>query len=125
MLDQLPLIAIPFLIAFFQVGASALALGMIPALWLFAWRRYYGLLWRWGLFALFCIALAVYGLPKINEAWKDYTLKGFNVVAMWMGYFASALFAPMLLPEPLRLARRRLRHERPTEHIRRGYRLPK
>ena len=125
MLDQLPLIMVPFLIAFFQVLLSVLALGLLPALWIFARRGHYGLLWRWTVFTLICIAAAAYGLPEAHDAWKTYTVKGFKDVAMWMGYFASALFAPMVLPEPLRLARRRLRHERPADRMRRGYRLPR
>ena len=125
MLDALPYILVPFLVAFFQVVTSALAIGLLPALWMFARRGHYGLVWRWGLFTLFCIAAAVYGLPLAQAAWKAYVVKGFKDVAMWMGYFVSILFAPMLIPEPLRLARRRLRHERPADHMRRGYRLPK
>ena len=122
---DLPRIIIPFLTAFLQVFASALALGLLPALWLFARGRRYGMLWRWGIFTLICIVAAVYALPKAHHAWKDYVRLGFKPVAMWMGYFVSILFAPMLIPEPLRLAKRRIRQERPTEPMRRGYRLPR
>lgn len=122
---ELKRILIPFLTAFLQVFTSALALGLLPALGVFARRRQYGLLWRWGIFTFVCIVAAVYALPLAHRAWKAYTPLGFKPVAMWMGYFVSILFAPMLLPEPLRIARRRVREERPREHRRREYRLPK
>jgi len=124
MADLLSII-VPFLTAFLQVFASALALGLLPALGLFARRRLYGLLWRWGILILICVAAAVYALPIAHQAWKDHVLLNFKPVAMWMGYFVSILFAPMLIPEPLRIARRRVRHQQPTEHQRRGYRLPR
>lgn len=124
MMVDIPRIVIPFLTALLQVLAPALALGMLPALWIIGKRRLYGMLWRWGIFTLICVVAAVYALPLAHRAWKGYALLGFKPVAMWLGYFVSILFAPMLIPEPLRLARRRIRHERPA-HLRRGYRLPR
>ena len=125
MLDQLLNILVPFLIGFFQVLTAALALGLLPALWLFRTRRHFSLLWRWGLVTLVCVAAAAYGVPKAHDAWKIHTGVGFQKVALWMGYFVSAIFAPMVMPEPLRIARRRIRHERPEAQTRREYRLPK
>jgi len=117
MMVDLPHIIIPFMTAFLKVAAAALAIGMLPALWIIARQRYYGLLWRWGIVTILLIAATLYGLPMAHVAWKKYARKNFKPVAMYMGYFVSVLFAPMLLPEPLRLARRRL--ERPQERARR------
>ncbi len=125
MLDQIPYIVVPFLISFFQVLTSAFALGFIPALWLFRTRRHFNLLWRWSVVMLVCIAAAAYGLPAAQEAWKAHTGVAFKKIPLWMGYFISVLFAPMVIPEPLRLARKRIRNERPAAQTRRGFRLPK
>ena len=123
-------IAVPFLIAFLQVFTVALAIGLMPALWAFWKRRRHRMLWRWAIFALVCIGLAAYGLPKAKDAWWWWvTVEGkaphfFKTVAMWLGYFVGVLFAPMMIPEPLRLARKRMHQDRRGENARRGYRVP-
>ena len=117
--------SVPFLMAFLQVISCALAIGMMPALWLFWSRRHFGLLWRWGIVALIVIVSAAYGLTVALAAWKEHFVVSYKPVTAWMGYFVSVLFAPMAFPEPLRRARRRIRHERPADHIRRGFKLPK
>lgn len=102
--------------ALFQVLTAALAIGMLPALWVIARRQHYGLLLRWGIVAAICVVAAVYGLPKAHVAWKTHvTDKGFKTVAMVMGYVAGIFFVPMLIWDPRNWALRRLRHERPQD----------
>lgn len=113
-MHELPRIFIPFMTALLQVVTAALSIGLLPALWVIASRRHYGLLVRWGIVAVICIVAATYGLPKAHVAWKTYvTAKGFKTVAMIMGYVAGALLVPMLIWDPRNWALRRLRHERP------------
>jgi hypothetical protein len=117
---------VPLMVALFQVASVALAIGMLPALWIMARGRHYRLLMRWGIMTLLFAAAAIYGLPKAHESWWWWVTIGgknpalFRSVALWLGYFIGVLFAPMLIPEPLRLVRRRIRHERPRpeEHTR-------
>ena len=124
-------VAVPFLIALLQVLCISLALGLIPALWMIGRQHHYRMLCRWGVFALVCIGLAAYGMPKAHASWKFWvTVQGaaprfFKDAAMWLGYFVSVLFAPMVFPEPLRLARKRMRHDRHGENARRGHRAPR
>jgi hypothetical protein len=130
MLVELPRIIVPVLLALLQVFTAALSLGLMPALWILWRRRCYGLLWRWGVFTLVCLALAVYVLPRAHESWWWWvTIQGtapsaFKWVALWLGYFVGVLFAPMIIPEPLRIARRRMHQERRADSARRGYRVP-
>jgi hypothetical protein len=111
---------VPFFIAVFQVLTAALAIGMLPALWiLFRERRWITFL-KWGLITAFCVTALVYALPLALREWKDYVhASGFRYSSMWMGYAITALFAPMLIPEPFRIARRRVRKDRPEEKVRR------
>ena len=125
MLEQVAYMSVPFLMAFLLVIMCGLALGMMPALWLFWSRRHYGILWKWGIVALFFIAAGAYGLPVALSEWKAHFVMTYKPVTAWMGYFVSVLFAPMAIPEPLRMARRRIRQERPADQIRRGFKLPK
>lgn len=125
MLEQVAYMSVPFLMAFLLVITCGLALGMMPALWLFWSRQHYGLLWRWGIVALLFGAVGAYFLPVALAAWKAHFVVSYKPVTAWMGYFVSVLFAPMAIPEPLRMARRRIRQERPADQIRRGFKLPK
>lgn len=122
MLTELQYIFVPFLIAFLQVATATVAIGTLPALWILAKERRFGLLLKWLIIAALFTTAAVYGLPLAHAAWKAYTQKAFKLVAMGMGYFVSALFVPYLLPEPLRLARNSLRHDRPAREQKRRVR---
>src|SRR6478736_1291945 len=111
---------VPFLIAVFQVLTAALALGILPALWVLFRERRWGRFLKWSLLAALCLTALFYGLPLANEAWKNYTSKGsYRYSAMWIGFAITGLFAPMIIPEPLRIARRRARKDRPEEKLRR------
>jgi len=125
MLIELQRIFIPFATAFLNVLAVALAIGMLPALWVLVRGRQWGLLWRWAIVTAIFVTAAVYGLPQAHIAWKNYKPQTFKPVAMYMGYFVGLLFVPMLLPEPLRIARHRIRTEaeRPDEPERRVRRV--
>jgi hypothetical protein len=126
MMVELPRIIIPFLTAFLNVLTAALSIGMLPALWILAREKRFGRLWLWLLITAVFVTAAVYALPLAHEAWKEFALKGFKPVAMYMGYFVGLLFVPMLLPEPLRVAQRiirNVRNERPKERERRVRRL--
>jgi len=117
MLDQLPRILTPFIIALFQIFTAALTLGMIPALWHIARRKQYAMLVRWSVFFLLVAAAAGYGLPKAMIEWRAWvTEPAFKRTGMYIGYFVGVLFAFFIIPEPRRLAHLRLRHRRGSHH---------
>lgn len=109
MFVELQRILVPFLIAFFEIIFPAMAIGMLPALWVLGRARQYLLLARWGLCAALFIITAAYWLPMAHRNWHSWVKdKNFKVVSLGIGYAVGVLFAPMLLPEPLRLAKKRL-----------------
>jgi hypothetical protein len=110
---------IPFFTAMFQVLTSALAIGMLPALWILIRGHRWGMVLKWGFVLVLALTAAVWALPLAHQEWKEYALKGFRYSAMWLGYSITGLFAPMIIPEPLRIAKRRLRKDRPEEKNRR------
>jgi hypothetical protein len=115
---------VPFLIVMFQVLTGALALGLLPALWILIRGQRWRLVIKWSFAAVVCIAAAAYALPLALQAWKEAALKnhGWRNTGMLVGYGIALLFAPMIIPEPLRAARRRLRNEtrdRSSDKVRR------
>lgn len=110
-------IFVPFLIALFEVTLAAVVLGMLPAFWTLGSARRYGTLGRWIFFTALLVAIAGYWLAVAHVNWPAWTGdKGTKKVALWLGYFVGVIFAPMLLPEPLRQARKLLREERNAPH---------
>lgn len=121
MLPQLPGILVPFLISFFQMITAALAIGIIPALWSIASRKHWMMFTRWSIFFIIILAAAAYGLPKAMHAWRTWvTEPAFKKGGMYFAYFVGLLLAFFIIPEPKRIARERMRHER-RRLPRRGY----
>jgi hypothetical protein len=109
-MNQVLRILLPFLISLFQVITVAVALGMIPALWCIAARRNYRMLACWTLFFLIVATAAAYGLPRAMSALRASIDEGaFKTGGMYFGYFVGSLLTFYLLPEPMRIARNRLR----------------
>lgn len=110
---------VPFLIATSQMLCAALAIGMLPGLWLLIRSGRWWLLLKWLVVAAIAGTAAVYALPLALEAWKEKAGDLFHATSLWTGYLLTLLFVPMIIPEPLRLARRRTRKEQPEEKNRR------
>jgi hypothetical protein len=112
-MNQVLRILLPFLVSLFQVITAALALGMIPALWCIAVRRNYGMLARWTVFFLIIATAAAYGLPMAMSALRDSIDEGaFKTGGVYFAYFVGILLTFFLLPEPMRIAKHRLRQPR-------------
>jgi hypothetical protein len=105
--------SVPFLIAVAHVLTAALAIGILPALWILFRGRRWGLVIKWGFVAAVCLTAAVYALPLASREWKKAAEKGngYRFTGVLVGYAITALFAPMIIPEPLRIAKRRLRNK--------------
>ncbi len=114
---------VPFFTALFQIVVSALAIGMFPALWVLARARKWRMLVNWTLVTIVAVTAAVYGLPLAHVSWEEYA-PVFSTVSMWIGYGLPILFVPMIIPEPLHVAKRRVRKSRmdPEEKKRRKHR---
>jgi hypothetical protein len=115
---------IPFLIALSQILTAALGIGLLPALWILIRGGRWGTVLVWGITAAACLTAAIYALPLALQTWKEAAIagNGWRVSGLFVGYGITALFAPMIIPEPLRIARRLLRRERrdrPEEKVRR------
>lgn len=120
MLPQLPGILVPFLIAFFQVITAALAIGLIPALWNIGSRKHWMMFTRWSIFFIIFVA-AAFGLHTAMTSWRTWvTEPAFKKSGMYFAYFVGLLLAFFIIPEPKRIARERMRHER-RRLPRRGY----
>lgn len=112
-MHELPLIAAPFILAFLQMVSAALVLGLIPALWEIARRRHRMMFTRWMLFFIIVLVAAVYGLPKMTSMWRTYAGEsGFKKGSMYFAYFVGLFAASFIVPEPRRIALKRLRVER-------------
>ena len=59
----------------FQVLTGALALGLLPALWILIRGQRWRLVIKWSFATVVCIAAAAYALPLALQAWKEAALK--------------------------------------------------
>jgi hypothetical protein len=110
---------VPFLIAVFQMLFAALAIGMLPGLWVVIRSGRWGMILKWTIVTAIAVMASVYALPLALHEWKAAATTRFHSNSLWMGYLLTLLFVPMIIPEPLRMARRRTRKEQPEEKTRR------
>lgn len=103
------------LISLLHVMFIVLALGMPLALWEFFKIGHRSLMFSWGVAMLICIFMAIWGCPMIRANWTAYA-GGENLAPKLISYIMAGFFAPMLVPEPARWARKRLRNERGGRH---------
>lgn len=104
-----------FLICFGQVVAVALAAGYLPALWTIAKKKRYRMLGFWTVAWLFVVAAAAYGIPLAMHTWRSYLELApgrFKPVPMFLGYGIGLMGACFFFPEPMRIARNRLRPDK-------------
>jgi hypothetical protein len=113
-------VVVPMLISVLHVFFIVLALGMPAALWIFGRAGQWGLFARWALVTGICIFMAVWGAPELRRRWTAH-VGGENFAPKLISYIMAGFFAPMFIPEPARLARKRLRHERGGHQRRRKY----
>jgi hypothetical protein len=111
------------LLAVLHVFFIVLALGMPLALWHIGKAGHWQVFSKWALGAALCIGMAVFGVPLLQNAFNshignfgDREKKAPTIIA----YVMAGFFGPMLIPEPLRWAKKRLRHERGGRRRRRS-----
>ena len=110
-------------LAVLHVFFIVLALGMPMAVWHIGRAGHWQIFSKWAFAAVVCIGMATHGVPFLKDAWNtkignvgDAYRKAPPIIA----YVMSGFFAPMLVPEPLRWAKKRLRHERGGRRRRRS-----
>jgi hypothetical protein len=112
-----PLSAVIYLgLAVLRVVVLVFGLGMIPGVWVL-WRggvRDRAVYWLLGSVVLFGV---FFGFPSLLEALRP-SLGKAKEEGLWIAYVASGFFLVLLLPEPLRRARRMV--ERGEGRSRRG-----
>lgn len=118
-MNDVMLVAVPLLNAILTVGLLTLGVGLLPALWIFAKARRTGLVVRCAVVAAACFVLAFAVLPWLEEKWSPRRRADYTKKTKWIGFIITVPFALALLPEPLRLARRRVRNEPKPEPGRR------
>ena len=98
-----------------HVISIVLSLGMPLALWQFWKGGHWDLLWRWGIATLVCIFVAIWVMPELQHRWNEH-IGNFGdrkkTAPTLIAYVMAGFFGPMLIPEPARWAKKRLRHER-------------
>jgi hypothetical protein len=113
-------VVVPMLISVLHVFFIILALGMPMALYLFAKAGQWSLFTRWAIVTGFCVFMAIWGAPDLRRRWTEH-VGGEKLPPKLIAYIMAGFFAPMLIPEPARLARKRLRHERGGSQRRRRH----
>lgn len=100
-----PLSAVIYLgLAVLRVVALVFGLGMLPGVWVL-WRgrlRDRAVFWLLGSVVLLGV---FFGVPALMEALQP-SLGKAKEEGLWIAYLASGFFLVLLLPEPLRRARR-------------------
>lgn len=104
-------VVVPMLISILHVAFIVMALGMPMALWEFFKAGQRTIMLSWGVPTLICIFMAIWGCPMIRAKWTAF-VGGEKLPPKLIAYVMAGFFAPMLIPEPARWARKRLRHER-------------
>lgn len=101
-----PLSAVIYLgLAVLRVVALVFGLGMLPGVWVL-WRgrlRDRAVFWLLGSVVLLGV---FFGVPALMEALQPSLGKAKEEEGLWIAYLASGFFLVLLLPEPLRRARR-------------------
>lgn len=122
MSELIPL-GVILLLAVLRVLFIVLAIGMPMAVYHIAKTGHTQILVRWVIAAVFCIGMAFFGVPELQRRWNDHIgnfgsreRKAPAIIA----YVIAGFFGPMLIPEPLRWAKKRLRHERGGRRRRRS-----
>jgi hypothetical protein len=122
-MSEVIILGVILFLAVLHVFFIVLALGMPVALWHIGKSGHWKIFSKWTLAAVFCIGMAAYGVPKIQHRFNEQIgnfgareKKAPSIIA----YVMAGFFAPMLIPEPLRWAKKRLRHERGGRRRRRS-----
>lgn len=102
----------PIIFAVLHVFCLCLTLALIPVVYLFIKSGHRHLGMSWGI-VLVIAACAAWMMPDIHRLANRFGRFKDKAEANYIGYTIAVISLPFFIPEPIRMARRRLKHERP------------